>query len=99
MGKPTDRLTVLGLVSGDIAVYLMFDHPWQQIVMLTTIWWWQKLRKTSNNKQRSHRFRMEMFNLMKLNELEGKGQYHVGVSNRFAALKDLDAEEKVNSAF
>jgi hypothetical protein len=26
------------------------------------------------NKQRSHRFHMERFNLKKLNELEGKGQ-------------------------
>jgi hypothetical protein len=37
---------------------------------------------------------MEMFNLKKLNEIEGKEQYvcHVEVSNRFAALKALDSE-------
>jgi hypothetical protein len=35
---------------------------------------------------------MDRFNLRKLNEVEGKGQYHVEVSNRFAALEDLDAE-------
>jgi hypothetical protein len=40
------------------------------------------------NKQRSHRFRMERFNLKKLNE--AKEQYCVGESNRFAALEDLD---------
>jgi hypothetical protein len=39
------------------------------------------------NKQRSHRFHMERFNLNKLNEVEGKEQYHVKVSNRFAALE------------
>jgi hypothetical protein len=43
------------------------------------------------NKQRSNRFHWESFNLKKLNELEGKEQYRVEVSNRFAALEDLDA--------
>jgi hypothetical protein len=40
----------------------------------------------------------ERFNLKKLNEIEGKEQYRVEVSNRFAALEDLDAEVKINSA-
>jgi hypothetical protein len=39
------------------------------------------------NKQRSYRFRMERFNLKKLNEVEGKEQYRVQVSNRLAASK------------
>jgi hypothetical protein len=39
------------------------------------------------NKQGSHTFHMERFNLKKLNEVEGKVKYHVEVSNRFAALK------------
>jgi hypothetical protein len=43
------------------------------------------------NKQRLHRFHMESFNLKKLNEVEGKEQYCVEVSNRFEALEDLDA--------
>jgi hypothetical protein len=42
---------------------------------------------------------MERFNLKKLNEVEGKEQYPVEVSNRFAALEDLDAEMKTNSAW
>jgi hypothetical protein len=41
---------------------------------------------------------MERFNLKKLNEVEGKKQYCVEVSNRFAALEDLDAEVENNSA-
>jgi hypothetical protein len=44
------------------------------------------------NKQRSQRFCMEKFNLKKLNEVEAKGQYHVEISSRFAALEDLDTE-------
>jgi hypothetical protein len=42
---------------------------------------------------------MEKFNLKKLNEGEGKEKYHVEVSNRFAALVDLDAEVEINSAW
>jgi hypothetical protein len=42
------------------------------------------------NKQRSHRFHKERFNIKKLNEVEGKEQYRVEVSYRFAALEDLD---------
>jgi hypothetical protein len=43
------------------------------------------------NKQRSQRFRMEMFKLKKLNDVEGKEQFRVEVSNRVAALEDVDA--------
>jgi hypothetical protein len=40
---------------------------------------------------------MERFNLKKLNEVDGTGQYRVEVSNRFAALEHLDAEVNINS--
>jgi hypothetical protein len=43
------------------------------------------------NKQRSHRYYMERFNL--------KEQYHVEVSNGFAALEDMDAGVESNSAW
>jgi hypothetical protein len=42
---------------------------------------------------------MERFNLMKLNRVEGKEQFCVEVSNRFAALEDLDTEVEINSAW
>jgi hypothetical protein len=51
------------------------------------------------NKQRTHRFHMERFNREKLNEVKGKEQFHVEVSNRFPALEDLDAEVEINSAW
>jgi hypothetical protein len=51
------------------------------------------------NKQRSHRFHTERFNLKKLNEVEGKEQYHVEVSNRFVVMEDLDAEVEINCAW
>jgi hypothetical protein len=51
------------------------------------------------NKQRSQRFHIESFNLKKLNDVEGKEQFRVEVSNRFAALEDLDTEVEISSAW
>jgi hypothetical protein len=42
---------------------------------------------------------MERFNLKKLKEVEGKEQYSVEVSNRFAALEDLDTDMGIHSAW
>jgi hypothetical protein len=39
------------------------------------------------------------FNLKKLNEVQGKEQYRAEVSNRSAALEDLDTEVEINSAW
>jgi hypothetical protein len=51
------------------------------------------------NKQRSHRFHMKRFSLKKINEVEGKEQFGDEVSNRFAALEDLDAEMEIGKRF
>jgi hypothetical protein len=51
------------------------------------------------NKQRSHRFHMERFNLKALNEVDETEQFCVEVSNRFAALGDLDAKVEINNAW
>jgi hypothetical protein len=48
------------------------------------------------SKRTSHRIHMGRFNLKKLNELEGKEQYRVEISNRFAALENLDTEVDIN---
>jgi hypothetical protein len=64
-------------------------------VILTTICWWQVRERLAVNKQRSQRFDMERFNLKKLKDVEGKEQFHVEVSNRFAASEDLDAGMKL----
>ncbi|PNF42937.1 hypothetical protein B7P43_G11837, partial [Cryptotermes secundus] len=50
------------------------------------------------SKQTMHRIYMERFNLKKLNEVEGKEQYCVEISNRFVALENLDTEVDVNKA-
>jgi hypothetical protein len=57
------------------------------------------LEKLAVNKQRSQRFDMERFNLKKLKVVGGKEQFRVEVSNRFAALEDLDIEVEINSAW
>jgi hypothetical protein len=51
------------------------------------------------NKQRSHKFHMERFNLKRLYEVQGKEKYCIEVPNRSAALKGLDAEVAINSAW
>jgi hypothetical protein len=51
------------------------------------------------NKQRSQRFNMERFNFKNLNDVEGKEQFRVEVSNRFAAFELLDEEVEFNSAW
>jgi hypothetical protein len=42
---------------------------------------------------------MERFSLNKLNDVEGREQYPVKFSNRFAALQNLDAEVIINRAW
>jgi hypothetical protein len=51
------------------------------------------------NKQRSHSLHTERFNLKTLNNVEGKEQFHVEVSNRFAALEVLGTQVEINSAW
>jgi hypothetical protein len=42
---------------------------------------------------------MERFNIKKLNEVEGKEQYHVEIRNRFSALEHLDTKVDVINAW
>jgi hypothetical protein len=51
------------------------------------------------NKHRSHRFHMERFNLKQIKEVEGKENYRVEASNKFAALEDLDTQVEIHSAW
>jgi hypothetical protein len=51
------------------------------------------------NTQTTHRFHMERFNLNILNEVGSKEQYRVEISNRLAALENLDTEVDINRAW
>jgi hypothetical protein len=46
------------------------------------------MERLAVNKQRSHRFHMERFNLKKLKKAEWKEKYCFEVPNRFANLED-----------
>jgi hypothetical protein len=47
-------------------------------------------------KQTTHRVHLERFKLKKLNEVEGKEQYHVEISNWFTAVENIDSEVDIN---
>jgi hypothetical protein len=51
------------------------------------------------SKQRTQTFHMEKSNINKLNEVEGKEQYRVDTSNRFAALENLGDDVDINRAW
>jgi hypothetical protein len=50
------------------------------------------------SKRKTHRVHIEKFNLKKLNEANGKEQYLVEISNRFAALENVDVKVDINTA-
>jgi hypothetical protein len=49
------------------------------------------------SKQTAHRVHMERFDLKKLNDVEGKEQYCVEISNRFAAWENIRENLKILS--
>jgi hypothetical protein len=58
-----------------------------------------KRERLAVSKQTTHRVHMERFNLKKLNEVEGKEQYRVEISDRFAALENVDTEVGIRRAW
>jgi len=50
------------------------------------------------SKQAAQKFDVERFNLRKLNELEVRKQYHIKISNGFAALENLSDCEDIYRA-
>jgi hypothetical protein len=58
-----------------------------------------KLReRLAVSKQTAQNLDGERFNLTKLNELEVKKKYQIEITNRFAALENLNVDEDVNMA-
>ena len=56
-----------------------------------------KVRKRlAVSKQAAQRFDRQRFNLRKLNELEVRKQNQIEITNRFAALENLNDDEDVN---
>jgi len=50
-------------------------------------------------KQAARRFDRQRFNLKKLNEPEGREQYQIEITDRFAALENLNDDEDVNGTW
>jgi hypothetical protein len=53
----------------------------------------------SVSKCAAQKFGMERFDLKKLNDMEVKEQYHAKISNRFAALENVDDDMDFNRAW
>ena len=51
------------------------------------------------SKQEEWKFHGHRFNLRKLNELEVRKEYHIKITNRFAALENLIDDEDINRAW
>jgi len=68
-------------------------------VILITIWWLQKLRKDRQSVNSGTEINVEKFNLRKLSELEVGMKYQIKISNKFAALENLNDSEDINRAW
>ena len=55
--------------------------------------------RLEESKQTAHKFHVERFNLRKLSELEVREEYQIKISNRRAALENLNDSEDINSAW
>jgi len=51
------------------------------------------------NKQETQKFEVEGFNFRNLGEVEVRKQYQIKISNRFAALENLNDSEDINRAW
>ena len=59
-----------------------------------------KFRKSSAvNKKAAQKFDRERFKLRKLNELEVRKQYQIEITNRFAALKNINDSSGINKTW
>jgi hypothetical protein len=61
-------------------------------------WWWQKLGRDWQWVNIQHTDFIWRGSVLKLNKVESKKQYHIEISNRFAALENLDFEVHINRA-
>jgi hypothetical protein len=52
--------------------------------------------RLAEGKQAAQRLDRQRFNLSKLNDLEVRKQYQIDITNRFAALENLNEDEDVN---
>jgi predicted lipase len=51
------------------------------------------------SKKAAQKFNVDKFNLRKLSELDVRKQYQIKISNRFAAMENLNDSEDINRAW
>jgi hypothetical protein len=56
-------------------------------------------KKFSVSKQAAHKFYLDRFNIMYLNELNVRREYQIRMSNRFATVENLNDSTDINSAW
>jgi hypothetical protein len=80
--------------------HVLIDRRWQtNILDVQSFRGVAKVReRLAVNKQAAQKFDGERFNLRKLKEQEVKKKYQIEITNRFAALEDLDGEGDINRA-
>jgi hypothetical protein len=57
----------------------------------------EKIRDRLSELNRDCTFSYGRFNIKELNDVGGKQQFRIGISNRFVALENVDAEVDINS--
>ena len=83
---------------------MAFEHTRCMKIQGSWLWYWSlsggcKFReRLAVSKQATQKFDRERFNLRKLNELEVRKQYHIQITNRFAALEIWSDNEDINRA-
>jgi hypothetical protein len=74
----------------------MYEVSGELIVILVVAKFRERLAVSKQAAQKSDG---ERFNLRKLKDLEVKEKYQIEITNRFAALEDLDGEGDINRAW
>jgi hypothetical protein len=75
----------------------MSTHSGEQIVLFTSLIWTKFRDGPAVNKQKSHTFLMERFNLKRENAPEGKEQCCVEISNTFVSMESLHDKVGIDS--
>jgi hypothetical protein len=65
-------------------------------VILFTFWWLQKIGLLRVSTEEAQKFDVNRFNFRKLSEIEVRKKYQIKISNKSAALENLNDREDIN---